>query len=62
MSSTPQPQPARATRPTTTPTNDTRSSPAGAQAMFDTDCCLRLGCLIDAENRSVSPAWTTGRE
>ncbi|MEM4780904.1 MAG: hypothetical protein QXG03_05005 [Halalkalicoccus sp.] len=33
----------------------------GAAATFDAGCRRRLGCLIDAENQSVSPAHTTRR-
>lgn len=62
MSSTPQSQRTATESPTTTVPDRTAESTAGAPATFDTGCRHRLGCLIDEENRSVSPAFSTTRE
>ncbi|WP_122089529.1 hypothetical protein [Halalkalicoccus subterraneus] len=62
MSSTPQSRRTATESPATTVPDRTAESTAGAPATFDTGCRRRLGCLMDDENLSVSPAFSAARE
>lgn len=62
MSSTPQSHQTTTESPTTTIPERPHETAGGAPATFDTGCRRRLGCLMDDENLSVSPAFSATRE